>query len=352
MSARDPVLAQYDGHIALAERLPSPFYATLLRHMRADAEEYGPMRTALAGHEHDDVQQWDIYRLLAGVHQIVLSGGAPDLEAHYPSTGGDGDADAAWPAVRDLIAWGRAEIVEALSHPLQTNAPTRAKALVGPLCVVAKETGRPLRLLELGSSAGLNLRIDRYRYELGEMTFGPPDSPVRFTDFVGNDPSTPLPLDGGFEIAERAGCDLHPLDPTDDADRLTLLSCIFPDERERFDLLERAIAVAHQTPATVEEADIADWVAKRLAQPTPGLATVLMHTVVWPYLPEAVRGRAEASISAAGERATDEAPLALLSFEAGEDSSAPDTRLTVWPGGEERLMARSSFHPTTIEWLG
>jgi hypothetical protein len=65
-----------------------------------------------------------------------------------------------------------------------------------------------------------------------------------------------------------------------------------------------------------------------------------------------VRGRAEASISAAGERATDEAPLALLSFEAGEDSSAPDTRLTVWPGGEERLMARSSFHPTTIEWLG
>ena len=75
--ATDPLLAQYDGHIRLAERLPSPFYASLLRRMRADAEEGGPMRTALAGHERDAVEQWDIYRLLSGVHRVVLSGDAP-----------------------------------------------------------------------------------------------------------------------------------------------------------------------------------------------------------------------------------------------------------------------------------
>ena len=213
--------------------------------------------------------------------------------------------------MRDLVAAGRAEIVEALSHPLQTNAPTRAKALVGALCLVARETGLPLRLFELGSSAGLNLRLDQFRYEQGDAVFGPPSSAVRFTDFVANDPSPPMPLADGFEVVERAGCDLHPLDPTTDEDRLTLLSCIFPDERERFDLLDRAIGIAHRTPAKVERADLAEWVAERLATPAPGVATVLFHTIVWPYLPDAVRDRAEATIAAAGERATPEAPVAL-----------------------------------------
>jgi hypothetical protein len=163
MSSSDLLIDQLDGHIELARRVGSPFYAVLLERRRADAAAGGPIRAALRGHERDRFDEWDGFRLLAGVHRIMLSGQAPELEAHYPSAGGDGDAEAAWPAVRELIATGRAEVVEALSHPLQTNAPTRAKALVGGLCLIAEETGLPLRLLELGASAGLNLRIDRFR---------------------------------------------------------------------------------------------------------------------------------------------------------------------------------------------
>ena len=169
---------------------------------------------------------------------------------------------------------------------------------------------------------------------------------MRFVDFLtGGRP----PLGAGFEVVERAGCDLNPLDPATDEGKLTLLACIFPDEFARFDLLERAIAVARETPATVERADLARWVADRLARPRPGVATVVYHTIVWPYLPDAVRDAAEAALAAAGERATAAAPLALLSFEGtAADPSRTELHLTRWPGGERRLLADSSHHPVTV----
>jgi hypothetical protein len=125
-----------------------------------------------------------------------------------------------------------------------------------------------------------------------------------------------------------------------------------PPEAERFDLLERAIAVARETPVVVERADLASWASKRLAAARPGLATVVYHTLVWPYLPDAVRETAEATLMAAGERASDEAPLALLAFEGTrEDPSRIEVHLTEWPGGERRLVARTGHHPVTVEWL-
>jgi hypothetical protein len=70
------------------------------------------------------------------------------------------------------------------------------------------------------------------------------------------------------------------------------------------------------------------------------------HTIVWPYLPDAVREAAEATVAAAGERAGAEAPLALLAFEGTrEDPSRIEVHLTEWPGGERRLLARTSHHP-------
>jgi hypothetical protein len=102
----------------------------------------------------------------------------------------------------------------------------------------------------------------------------------------------------------------------------------------------------------VERADLSAWVADRLGEPAQGMATVVYHTIVWPYLPDAVREAAEAAIAAGGERATADAPLALLTFEGGEsDPARVETHLTVWPGGRRRLLARSSHHPVTVEWV-
>ncbi len=349
MSTSDALTVMLDAQVAVAQAVGSRFYVRLLELMREDAAAGGPTRAALAGHEHDRVDEWDGFRLLCGVHRMVLGGEADDLRAYFPSTGGDGDADAAWPAIRSLIAAGRPELVEALAHPLQTNAPSRAKALVGAFCCVAQQTGRPLRLLELGASAGLNLRLDKFRYEQDGAAFGPTDSPVRFVDFLtGGMP----PLGHGFEVVERRGCDLHPIDATTEEGRLTLLACVFPDETERFGLLDRAIEVARATPAVVDRDDLASWVAAALAESRPGVTTVVYHTIVWPYLADDIRASAESAITAAGARATADAPLALVAFEGvADDPARVETHLTLWPGGDRRLLALAGQHPTTVRWL-
>ena len=71
------------------------------------------------------------------------------------------------------------ELQAAIACPVQTNEVGRCAALVGGFLTVAARTGLPLRLCEVGTSAGLNLRFDHYRYESDGRGWGPSPSPVR-----------------------------------------------------------------------------------------------------------------------------------------------------------------------------
>ena len=64
------------------------------------------------------------------------------------------------------------------------------------------------------------------------------------------------------------------------------------------------------------------------------------------------RGELEAfhrQIEAASARATADAPLAWLRMEPAGDHA--DLQLTIWPGGEERHLARAGYHGTPVELL-
>ena len=347
---RDVLLATLEKQARGCTQLGSVFYATLLAHMVDDVRVGGPAWTVLAPHAPAPVSAAYVLRVLGGVHRRVLAGAAPDLASHYPSTGGDGDADAAWPAVRALLAAGCPEVDDALLRPPQTNEVGRSASAIGGFLEIARVTGRSVRVLEIGSSAGLNLRFDQFRYEQGDAGFGPTDALVRFVDcWPDGHPEFTAPL----TVVARAGCDLDPIDVGSDEGALTLCSYVWPDPPERLVRLRAAIAVAAAVPATVDRADAAEWLSARLAEPAvPGITTVVFHSVMWQYLPAATQAEITGLIEAAGGRATDDAPVAWLRLEPPLPAMThAELWLTLWPGGGERHLADAGFHYGPVRWL-
>ena len=157
----------------------SPLYVALLEAAADDLDAGGPTWELLAERAGDSWGSVVPLRLMAAVHRLVLSGAAPELAAFYPSAGGSAPVDGAWPVFRRLLAERAAVLRPLVARPLQTNEVGRCAALLAGFAAVARDTGLPLRVLELGASAGLNLNWDRYRYERPGAAFGPAGSPVR-----------------------------------------------------------------------------------------------------------------------------------------------------------------------------
>jgi len=320
-------------------RLGSPFYETLLLHAADDVAAGGPLADVFAGYPHEPILSAMALRLMGAVHRLVLEGRAPTLAAHYPSAGGDGDGARAWPVFRTFVADHLALLRSSLERGVQTNEVGRAAALIVGFLAVARATGLGLRCLEIGASAGLNLRWDHFRYEGPDGSWGDATSPVVLRDCY---PEATPPFDVPARVVERAGCDPNPLDPTTDEGRMTLLSYVWPDQGARLSVLRAACDIARRVPAIVTRASAPDWLAARLAEPTVGTATIVYHSIVIQYLDQPSRDRVRAVLDDAGARATSAAPFAWLRMEPGGEQA--EVRLTLWPGGEERLVATTGYH--------
>ena len=127
------------------------------------------------------------------------------------------------------------------------------------------------------------------------------------------------------------------------------MSYVWPDQEGRFALLRAALDVAARDTVAVERADAAEWARAALAERRPGVVTVLFHSIVVQYMDAAEATALHEAIIEAGARATREAPFAWLFMEPGDEQT--DVRLTLWPGGEERLLARAGYHTARVNWL-
>jgi hypothetical protein len=329
----------------LCAKLGSPLYEALLDEAAGDTERGGPAWSVLGGHEGDPPGSALGLRLMGGVHRLVLEGRLPELAAIFPSAGGAADVDRARIAFLAALDAERDELTALLERPVQTNEVWRSAALLGGFCVVAAESGLPLRALEVGASAGLNLRFDRYGYASGELSWGDHRATVRFAEIFAGE-RTPPRVE--LEVIDRRGCDARPLDPCSQEDRLTLLSYVWPDQDQRFELLHAALQFAPALPVQVDRADAGEWAERILGDARPGVATVLFHSIVMQYLDDVSAGRLIAAIEKAGDRATGAAPFAWLRLEPGGEQA--EVRLKLWPGGEERLLATCGFQRGAITW--
>ncbi|GAA0327795.1 DUF2332 domain-containing protein [Sphingomonas oligophenolica] len=284
-------------------------------------------------------------RLIGGLHALVLAGRDPDLSAVFEGRVTDPDAIEAVLA-RTLIAHD-AELMPWLDGPPQTNEPGRSAALMTGLLEVARRHGPRIEILEIGSSAGLNLMIDRYRFDLGGTLVGPADAPILIRPEWRGPPAPVVPI----EIVAVRGCDIQPIDATDPVAEARLTAYVWAEKPDRIARLKTAIAMLRERPVQLDRADAADWVEARLAEPqADGVTRVLMHSVVWQYLPEAVAERIRAAMKAAGERATPERPLGWVMMEPDRALAHQVVRVRTWPGdGVAQIVATAHAHAAWIK---
>ena len=286
-------------------------------------------------------------RIAGGLHALHLAGTEPGLAPIYR---GAQPADATERVAAALEAHD--QVLQAwLDGPPQTNEAGRSWAFAAAMLWLAEHGCPPLfALFELGSSAGINLMMDRYRFDLGGVEAGPESARIRIAPAWRGAP----PPAQGFAIASAEGCDVAPVDLADPAQALRLRAYIWPELTARFARMDAAVALAHADPPAIRRQPAGDFVAEVLARPAPaGVTRMIAHSVVWQYIPANERRTIAELIEAAGVRATPEAPLAWVMLEANRDTHRHELTLRWWPGGSNpRKLATAHPHGDWVKWDG
>jgi hypothetical protein len=347
-----PLVRAFEIQSGACAALGSPFSGALLAHAARDIADGGPLAGLLAPFAGLStralVGDAVPIRWLGCVHDLALSGAAPAVAAAYPAPDRPVGADAAWAAARAAMIAAPERFSAFMAHEPQTNEVRRSACLLPGFLTVAAETGLPLRLFEVGASAGLNQLWDRYRYDYGGAgSWGDPGSSVRLDAEWRGEPG---PLGVAARVVSRAACDRKPVDIQDPIARRRLKAFVWADQFDRLTRLEAAIAMALAAGTRVEAEDAAVWTAARAA-PTPGAATVLFHSIFWQYMPPDRQAALTAAILALGEEASAATPFAWLRMEPPPGNLAiTELRLTLWPGAENRLLGRVHPHGAWIAW--
>jgi hypothetical protein len=296
-SRRPPPVAERFARFAREAEGSSPVYARLSAEL-APEPRVAEMLTRAPLHQ----QRPNL--LYAAVHDLLLRGLDHPLAAWYPSVGGTRAPDTGLaPAFLDVLERHADEVRTRVEHRrTQTNEVGRAAAL---LPAVAHATSAlpatptaDLALVELGTSAGLLLHLDRYTHDLLGVT-GEVGAPRLAPRWVGPVPPVPTRL----RVAARTGLDLEPLDPGDPDDAAWLRACVWPEHVERLTTLDRALGLAASCDDVRRvRGDVVDLLEDELRRVPAGLTPVVLHSAALAYLDEVGRDRIGAVLDAVGAR--------------------------------------------------
>lgn len=252
-------------------------------------------------------------RVLAAVHRLVLDGSMTPLI--------DVDAPLMAEAVESALLAHPDLLHDYLERVPQTNEIGRGRQLRRVLAGI----DGPVRLVEVGSSAGLNLRPEIIE----------PDPGV----------STRLPV-----IVERIGCDLDPRGVTDTSDVALLCSYVWMDDHVRLAALRGALDHASSIPVQIERESAAAYLSR--LDLVPGTDTVVWHSALLAYLDATERDGIVSAVTALGAGASSDTRLVYATWE--RDGQCPDDVtadhvLTVrtWAGDGapvEHALLRGSTH--------
>ncbi len=326
------------GHVAGSD---SPLYAQLCE-LIADSPEL----LAVAGRATETTA--NIF--LAAVHDELLRNPDHALATYYPTVGGTGPG----PGLAEALAAFCDERSDPLAATLatrrtQTNEVARCAALLPAFAAVGDE--RPLALIEIGASAGLNLLWDHYAYDYGGRTAGAPGSRLSIACEL-RGPHVP-PLDPP-SVGCRVGVDLSPIDASDRADARWLHACVWPDQPARHARLEAALAIARDHPVEVRRGDALAELPGLIAEAPEDALVCVFHTAALIYFTRE-QVDALATLLEAVER--DVAWIGgeargVLAEDRDEDGAPPHFALMAGRPGALVKRGRMGHHGGWLEWLG
>lgn len=176
------------------------------------------------------------------VHYLLLKESNHKLSQYYPSiTEKPKACEDSFPDFKSFCLKRQEQISEILKKRIvQTNEVRRCGYLYPIFTHIYTAVKKPLSLIEIGTSAGLQLLWDKYAYTYNsEEIYGDMDSNVHIQSTIRGGIIPPIskwcpPVD------KRFGVDLHINDLADFEDALWLNALIWPEHKERRLLFEQA----------------------------------------------------------------------------------------------------------------
>lgn len=187
--------------------------------------------------------------LFGAVHYLLLKDSKHELAAYYASL-----SDSTRPIDTELYTLfkmycldNRSGIIHLIQTRLvQTNEAGRAAYLYPCFCLIHEIAAKPLALVEIGTSAGLQLLWDKYSYSYShepKAIYGYPHSAVHIHSEIRGSVMPFLQREAP-PVASKWGIDLHINHMSDEDNRVWLQALIWPEHADRRELLGKAATIA------------------------------------------------------------------------------------------------------------
>ena len=218
---------------------------------------------------------------LAAVHFLLLQGHAASLAQFYPSlTATASPPTSVYPTFRAFCLAHAAALRHLLAtRRVQTDEVGRCAYLLPAFALVATLANKcPLALIEIGTSAGLNLMWDRYGYRYGsETVYGGARPSVQLVCTLRGNKRPRLPARPP-EVALKVGVDLHVIDVHKPEEALWLRALVWPEHRERDLRLRNALEIIWHRPPRLLSGDGVQLLPDVLCAVPREAAVCVFHT--------------------------------------------------------------------------
>ncbi|MBK5488294.1 DUF2332 domain-containing protein [Bacillus sp. TH17] len=243
--------------------------------------------------------------LLGAVHYLLLKGKEHSLKNYYQSLVENADInfENAFYQFKDFCHVYPEEIISLLQTKLvQTNEVRRCAYLYPSFCYIFNKVNKPLALIEIGTSAGLQLFWDQYRYSYGtEEMYGNRQSNVHLQSEIKGE-KKPSFLKQSPPVMERIGLDLHVNNLNDEEDYLWLRALIWPEHKERLELFDQAATLVKEKSVQLIEGDGVALLPAIANQIREDAVICIFHTHVANQIPENVKHTLEKQIKEIGAK--------------------------------------------------